>query len=344
MKKKIIPAALIVFSLFSLQLRAEMMRIAVMDFKAEGVSKSLAKNVTELVRSEMINSDKYIIIERSQMDQIFKKQGLQRAGCTDITCAVKAGKLLSAKKILIGNVMKIGSKFVITGRIVDVKQGIALFSDKQSVRSEDELVGAAARFSQKIAGKIGRNKAFVSEGTGSFGEAQYNHPAIAGITSVFPFWSGSWNARFNLLGLGFVGLKCGMIVSILYTLQHYNDRISDLETEKDKHTSAIFSSTNNITAMIEQSSTDTKINDVESKRNNFLFGEAVLLVAFTAFDIVHSILYVRHHNRTANYSTNTKQNSPNLEFTIAPRIYTYNGSQNSTYKADGIDFALTYRF
>jgi len=102
----------------------------------------------------MINSHKYIIIERNQMGKIFREQGFQRTGCTDISCAVEAGKMLSANKILVGTVMKFGNSIIITGRIVDVKEGVAEFSHDQKTKSRNELYATVKLFSKNFSDKV----------------------------------------------------------------------------------------------------------------------------------------------------------------------------------------------
>jgi hypothetical protein len=46
----------------------------------------------------------------------------QMTGYAENSCAVKAGRMMSAKKILIGTVLKMGGKIVTSGRLVDVKK------------------------------------------------------------------------------------------------------------------------------------------------------------------------------------------------------------------------------
>ncbi len=133
---------------------AEKMRIAIMDFQAKDVSASTANTVSELIRTEIINTGKYIVVERSQMGEVLKEQGLMQAGCTDISCAVEVGKLLSAKKILIGNLMKLGTTIIINGRIVDVEKGVAEFGEQQNVKSEDELINAVVIFTRNLTRRI----------------------------------------------------------------------------------------------------------------------------------------------------------------------------------------------
>jgi len=127
-------------------------RLAVMDFQAKGVNNALAANVTELIRAELIKTGSFLIIERSQMDQRLREQCFQQTGCSDVTCAVQVGKMLSANKILIGSVMKMGKNIVISGRIVDVEKGVGEKAATHSVESVDDLVRGASGFSGKISG------------------------------------------------------------------------------------------------------------------------------------------------------------------------------------------------
>ena len=82
---------------------AQSIRIAVLDFEANNVSKYAAKAVSEFVSTEMAKKSELTVLERKQIGAILKEQGFQQTGCTVQECAVEMGKLLSAKKILILN-------------------------------------------------------------------------------------------------------------------------------------------------------------------------------------------------------------------------------------------------
>jgi len=144
-------------------LAADRMVMAVMDFEARDIPKADALKISELIRNEMINSNEYVMIERAQLGKILKEQGFQMTGCVDVSCAVQVGKLLSARKILVGSVMRLGEKIVITGRIVDVEKGIDEFGQKATADSHEELVTAVEKFCEgltaRITGKAPKKKA-----------------------------------------------------------------------------------------------------------------------------------------------------------------------------------------
>jgi hypothetical protein len=115
------------------------MRIAIVDLIPKGSSKIIAEAVTNLIRSEMIDTGLFTIVERSEMKEILKEQGFQQTGCTDQSCAVQLGKLLSANKILVGEVTGVGKGFIITVRIVDVEKGVSDFSANEKADNADVL-------------------------------------------------------------------------------------------------------------------------------------------------------------------------------------------------------------
>jgi len=96
--------------------------IAVLDLNANGISQPEAKSlsnslqvlITRTVTSKNFieNSEiRYTVVERSQMDKIFEQFEIQNTGCTDISCAVEFGKMLSVERIIIGSVGLVGQTY-----------------------------------------------------------------------------------------------------------------------------------------------------------------------------------------------------------------------------------------
>ncbi|MBN2160771.1 MAG: hypothetical protein JW807_15390 [Spirochaetes bacterium] len=135
-------------------LGAKKLTIAILDFLPRDVAASEALKISELIRNEMVNSNQYIVLERTQMDKILKEQGFQMTGCTEVNCAVQAGRLLSARKILVGTVMHFGGNIAVTGRIVDVDKGIAEFAEKERALSKEDEFYMIERFCDKLTYRI----------------------------------------------------------------------------------------------------------------------------------------------------------------------------------------------
>jgi TolB-like protein len=128
-------------------------RIAVLDFKTVNIPNEKSRIISELIRTDLINSNKYIVIERSQVDMIFKEHGFSQTGVTDDSSAAKIGKLLTARKILIGSVMKLGEQTVVTCRVVDVEKGIAESSSKITADTEESLVQEISNLIASLTGE-----------------------------------------------------------------------------------------------------------------------------------------------------------------------------------------------
>ncbi|MCP4760402.1 MAG: hypothetical protein GY870_01390 [archaeon] len=125
--------------LLSNPLLADDFRIAIMNFEADGVTKSQAQNVTKLIRNELIKTGRYTVIEQNLANQILKERSFLNADCTNITCAVNAGKILSAGKVIIGTVANMDGMIIIVTRIVDTKSKSIESSFAQNAKSENDI-------------------------------------------------------------------------------------------------------------------------------------------------------------------------------------------------------------
>ena len=128
-------------------------RIAVLDLKTVNLPSEKSRIVSELIRTDLINTNKFTVIERSQVDMIFKEHGFSSTGVTDDSSAARIGKLLAAQKILIGTVMKLGESIVVTCRVVDVERGIADSSAKVSAEDEESLVAEVSTLIASLTGE-----------------------------------------------------------------------------------------------------------------------------------------------------------------------------------------------
>lgn len=159
-----------IFSIFILLLflcpafSAEKTRIAVLELKSEGVPQRTARTVSNMLRTSLINTGKFLVIERSQMDAIFKEQGLQQTGCTDQSCAVQLGRLMSANKILVGEVSMLGTAIITTIRIVDVEKGFSEYAAQEKADTEANLDTAVSVLTKKLVASI-ENVAYVAVST-----------------------------------------------------------------------------------------------------------------------------------------------------------------------------------
>jgi len=126
---KLILFALILLSL-SISSFADRIPIAILNLDAKGVKPSVAGVVTESVRYEFSKQKDFDLVAREKMDQLAREKAIQLSGCTDISCAVQIGKALNVKKMVVGSVGKLGQKYLVFLRVVDVEKENVECSDK----------------------------------------------------------------------------------------------------------------------------------------------------------------------------------------------------------------------
>ncbi|MDP2983953.1 MAG: PEGA domain-containing protein [Candidatus Latescibacter sp.] len=122
--------------------------IAIMKLKGMGISEIEAETLTEtlysgiseiLVNQSAKLKEKYSLLERSQMDKILDQFKMQDALCSDDSCAVTFGRLLSVQLIIIGSVGLVGETYIISCRIVDVESSKVIRS--ASLRHQGKIDG-----------------------------------------------------------------------------------------------------------------------------------------------------------------------------------------------------------
>jgi len=97
--------------------------VAVLDFEANNASAADAAVLTELVRSALVNTHAITLVDKKNMQAILSEQAFQQTGCTTEVCAVKLGRLLNVRKIIIGNYSVLGDNRYLMARVVDVETG-----------------------------------------------------------------------------------------------------------------------------------------------------------------------------------------------------------------------------
>jgi len=103
--------------------------MAVSNFDPQNVSAGDAAVISDMLRSELINQGAFNIAEKANMDKILQEQAFQQTGCTTAECAVKLGKLLNVRYLVVGSFGKALDQYVLNMRVVDIETSKAIYSD-----------------------------------------------------------------------------------------------------------------------------------------------------------------------------------------------------------------------
>lgn len=103
-------------------------RAAVLDLSPKGnITASDASILTDRIRSLMVQSGPYEIIERENMGRILREQGFQATqNCDTTDCSVAIGKILSVRHMITGSASRLGNLYSLNLRIIDVEKGSIL--------------------------------------------------------------------------------------------------------------------------------------------------------------------------------------------------------------------------
>ncbi|MCK4644610.1 hypothetical protein KAU32_13365 [bacterium] len=106
----------------------EKLLVAILDFEANNIELTDARIITNFIRQDMINSGYFTVLERGAIEDIMEEVKFQQTGCASAECAVEIGKILAVEKMVVGTVSKLGKKYFLTIRMVDVESSKISFA------------------------------------------------------------------------------------------------------------------------------------------------------------------------------------------------------------------------
>ncbi len=128
-------------------------RIAVLDLQGQGITAIEANTLTGRLRSKLVNTNAFHVLEREQMDQVLSEQGFQQSGCVSDECLVEIGQLIGVQEMVGGTIGKIGETYTLDLRIIDVTTGRIIKTVSDDYRGDaDGLLGVLENAAHVIAG------------------------------------------------------------------------------------------------------------------------------------------------------------------------------------------------
>jgi len=134
-------ALVLILTLLSLTAaHSDKIAIAVLDLdaKGEGISQGVANTLTETVRYHFSKEQTLDIVAREKMFELTKEKAIQLSGCTDVSCAVQIGRALNVKKMIIGSITRLGNKYSIFLRLINVEKENVECSEKIDAQNKIE--------------------------------------------------------------------------------------------------------------------------------------------------------------------------------------------------------------
>ena len=129
--------------------------LAVADFTPQDVSAGNAAIIAELFRTEMVKSGTFTVVEKANMEKVLSEQAFQQTGCTSSECAVKLGKVLNVRFLVVGSFGKLMDSYILNIRMVDVQTAKVVYSDSSQGKDVGAVQAAIREMASKLANASG---------------------------------------------------------------------------------------------------------------------------------------------------------------------------------------------
>ncbi|MCP4134112.1 MAG: hypothetical protein GY754_24280 [bacterium] len=198
-------------------------RIAVLDFKADNTSRSVAESVRDILEVHLYKTGAFDLLERAEVDPVFKERGITARFCSDAHCAAKMGEILAADKIIIGSVNKT-KKFTITLKCIDLKKNSIEFADYKTGLSENEIINTVKKFAQRAAANIEKPE----------NKSNHREPALYSTTGYYfrgivPGWAQIYAGK-NGKGYLFIGMFTVSSVLAGFSIYDFNKKRDEYDS------------------------------------------------------------------------------------------------------------------
>ena len=122
-------------------LASDKITVAVYPIKITGADKALEPVLTSLYITKLSESTKLKVVEEAMMDEVLKRLNFANSDmCDNSQCQLQVGKLTPASKLIVPTVSKLGDKYILNARVIDIQHGDIDFSaETKLVCKEDEL-------------------------------------------------------------------------------------------------------------------------------------------------------------------------------------------------------------
>lgn len=98
--------------------------VAILELEPKGVPEVEVSALSDRLRSELLNTGSFDVMERGKMQEILREQGFQQSGaCNTDACAVEVGQLIGVEKMIAGSLGKVGRTYTVNLRLISVKTG-----------------------------------------------------------------------------------------------------------------------------------------------------------------------------------------------------------------------------
>ena len=126
--------------------------IVVVPFSSVGVSRADVDTISTSFESGIRRTGAFSLMEQDGIAEILGPQAQEFRECMDRECAVKMGRLLSARYVVLATLQSSQERITLNGSIIDVDTEMVLRTDVVGTDSLEEMLRAAETLAFRLAG------------------------------------------------------------------------------------------------------------------------------------------------------------------------------------------------
>jgi len=161
------------FSVFSADkpVNKKKIKISVMELKAEnGIDKGVVTLLYELILTEFQAYDNLSVISKTDISSMVQYETEKElAGCDETSCMAEIGGALGVDKVVIGHVGKLGSSYVVTLKLMNIKKATVENRVSKTIPAdEDKLIPLIKFLANKLLIQYSKHKKVALKGDSVF--------------------------------------------------------------------------------------------------------------------------------------------------------------------------------
>ena len=132
-------------------------RLIITDFKGPAADTTLGVTITEALRADLSQSRSVRVVSRANVRDVLRAARHQADAVVDLALAREVATREGIKAILDGEVLQLGSGYVLAARLLSTQSGDELGAFREKAASSDELLPAVERLSRKLRETVGES-------------------------------------------------------------------------------------------------------------------------------------------------------------------------------------------
>lgn len=114
--------------------------ITVFEFSGSGIPHPELVVFADYLVSHVVQLGGYRVIDRSQRKNLLEEVEFSQSDCSDETCQIEIGRMLSASQVVVGSVGQFGNRYILNAKLVDVESSKLINSVSRNYTRIEELL------------------------------------------------------------------------------------------------------------------------------------------------------------------------------------------------------------